>query len=237
MTNTATPLATQPSEELAALSELTELVNQRAKTYGLLARLYHSEIDQAFLDTLHAMRFPARTHNESADKGYRLIAGYLSNLWENSLEELAVDYSRVFIGQGIDAYSAAYPFESVYTSEKRLLMQDARDEVLAIYRSQGLDKRSTWKEGEDHIAMELEFMQLLCERTSEALEQGDEERAYSLLSTQLNFLNDHLISWAPMMTEDVQKFAQTELYQGLAHLTDGFLESDKEFLQALVSDD
>ena len=30
-------------------------------------------------------------------------------------------------------------FESVYTSEKRLLMQEARDEVLAIYRSAGLD--------------------------------------------------------------------------------------------------
>ena len=46
---------------------------------------------------------------------------------------------RAFIGHGIDAYSAAYPFESVYTSPKRLMMQEARDEVLAVYRSEGLD--------------------------------------------------------------------------------------------------
>ena len=28
-------------------------------------------------------------------------------------------------------------------------MQDARDEVLAIYRSAGLDKKNSWKEGEE----------------------------------------------------------------------------------------
>jgi TorA maturation chaperone TorD len=61
---------------------------------------------------------------------------------------------RAFIGHGNNAYSAAYPYESVYTSEKRLMMQDARDEVLAIYRSCHLDKAASWKENEDHIAVE-----------------------------------------------------------------------------------
>lgn len=227
----------QELTEAVSLSELARIVDQRGKTYGLLSRLYHSEIDKTFLAELHAMRFPLETGNEEVDKGYRLLAGYLSNLWENSLEELAVDYSHVFIGQGIDAFSAAYPFESVYTSEKRLLMQEARDEVLAIYRSQGLDKQSTWKEGEDHVAMELEFMQLLCARTHEALAEGNEDKAFSLLSTQKNFLLDHLLSWVPMMTEDVQKFARTDMYKGLALLTNGFLASDKEFLDDVLSDD
>lgn len=232
-----TSVATQTPEEVVALSELAELNAQRAKTYGLLSRLYRVEIDQSFLDELHAMRFPANTGNDEADRGFRLIAGYLSNLWENSLEELAVDYARVFIGQGIDAFSAAYPFESVYTSEKRLLMQDARDEVLAIYRSAGLDKQDSWKEGEDHIAVELEFVKLLSERTAEALRNENDERALFYLSTQLNFMEDHLLSWVPMMTEEVQRFAQTDLYKGLALLTNGYLKADKEFLSAVVSDD
>lgn len=232
-----TTVATQTAEEVVALSELAQLNAQRAKTYGLLSHLYRVEVDQVFLDELHAMRFPARTGNDEADQGFRLIAGYLSNVWDNSLEELAVDYARIFIGQGIDAFSAAYPFESVYTSEKRLLMQDARDEVLAIYRSVGLDKQSTWKEGEDHIAVELEFVKLLCERTAEALEKENVERALFFLSTQLNFLDDHLLSWVPMMTEDVQRFAQTDLYKGLALLTNGYLKADREFLNTVLSDD
>ena len=40
------------------------------------------------------------------------------------------------------------------------MMQDARDEVLVLYRAFGLDKQESWKEGEDHIALELEFEQI-----------------------------------------------------------------------------
>lgn len=216
---------------------LAALISQRADTYGLISRLYRVEVDQELLDELCGMRFPASTGNPEADQGYRLIATYLSNLWENSVTDLAVDYVRCFIGHGVDAYSAAYPFESVYTSEKRLLMQEARDEVLAIYRSAGLDKQETWKEGEDHIAVELEFMQILSKRTVDALSRGDEEEAFNLLVTQRNFADDHLVSWAPMMTADLKRFAKTDFYRGLAYLTDGFLSTDREFLEDITTEE
>ena len=196
---------TNTAEE-ATMDELIKLIEQRAATYGLLSRLFRVEIDQELLDQLHGMRFPAATGNSDVDEGYLRLAKYLSNTWENSLTDLAVDYTRVFIGHGVDAFSAAYPFESVYTSEKRLLMQDARDEVLAIYRSAGLDKQDSWKEGEDHVALE-------------------------------NFLEDHLLSWVPMMTADMKRFAKTDLYQGLAYLTDGFLNTDKAFLDDVLTDE
>lgn len=156
--------------EEATMDEFIKLSEQRAATYGLLSRLYRVEIDDELLQELRGMRFPAATGNKDVDEGYRRIATYLSNTWDNSVTDLAVDYVRVFIGHGVDAFSAAYPFESVYTSEKRLLMQDARDEVLAIYRAAGLDKQDSWKEGEDHVALELEFEQILANRTVEALQ-------------------------------------------------------------------
>lgn len=215
--------------------DLIKLTKQRMSTYHLLARMYRVEIDQEFLDELRAMRFPTNTGDPSVDEGYRLLATFLSNLWENSLTDLAVDYVRTFIGHGVDAFSAAYPYESVYTSKKRLLMQEARDEVLAIYRSAGLSKLDSWKESEDHIALELEFMQILCKRALDALEAGDEDGAYSLFLTQKNFLDDHLAAWAPMMTSDIKRFAQTDLYKGLAYLTEGFLATEQGFLIDLLN--
>ena len=173
--------------EQASMDELIKLIEQRAATYSLLSRLFRVEIDQQLLDELHGMRFPASTGNADVDEGYLRLAKYLSNTWENSLTDLAVDYTRVFIGHGVDAYSAAYPFESVYTSEKRLLMQDARDEVLAIYRSAGLDKKNSWKEGEDHVALELEFEQVLANRTAEALRKGDEDTGGGMCRTVVRF--------------------------------------------------
>jgi len=218
-------------ETKAALISITK---QRSATYGLLSRLYRAEVDEEFLKEMNGMRFPAATGNSQVDEGYRLIATFLSNTWGNTITDLAIDYVRTFIGHGVDAFSAAYPYESVYTSEKRLMMQDARDEVLAIYRSQGLDKQETWKEAEDHLALELEFMQILANRTVDALKAGDEDAAIELLTTQKNFLEDHLMAWVPMMTSDMRRFAKTDLYRGLASLTDGFMTVDFEFLQDLL---
>jgi len=219
------------------LTELAGLCRQRSATYGLLARLYRVEVDQEFLDVLHGMRFPAATGNASCDEGYRMVATYLSNLNEHSVTELAVDYARTFIGYGVDAYSAAFPFESVYTSEKRLKMQEARDEVLAIYHAYGLDKNESWKENEDHLAVELEFMQFMCDRTVAALETGDEDKAVSLLATQKGFLDDHLAAWAPMMTADVRRISKTWFYQGLSHVTDGFLREETAFFDEILTEE
>ena len=223
--------------ENEALQQLASINEGRAKTYALLSRLFAKEADEPLLETMRTMRFPASTGNDKLDEGHRLIVGQLSTLWENSLSELAIDYARVFLGGGIDGYSAAYPFESVYTSSRRLLMQDARDEVLALYRSEGFDKAQNWTEGEDHISLELEYMQRLAERTQEAIIRGNENEAFRLSEVQMAFLRNHLAGWAPMLTCDMMRFAQTRLYRGLAFTTEGFLEVDEAFLASLLCQD
>ncbi len=227
----------QATQSATGFEELVAINRQRSTTYQLLSRLYAREIDQELLDKLRGMRFPANTGNAKLDEGYKLIATYLSGAWENTVTELSVDFAPTFIGHGVDAYSAAYPFESVYTSEKRLMMQAARDEVLAIYRSECMDKQENWKDGEDHVAMELEFQGVLAGRTADRLEQGDEDGAEALLSTQANFMHDHLAAWVPMMTADIDVFTRTDFYRGLARLTEGFLQTDQEFLTEVLGAD
>lgn len=217
-----------------ALRQLASVNEGRAKTYALLSRLFAREADGELLEALRSTRFPANTGNDKLDEGHRLIVGQLNTLWENSLSELAIDYARVFLGGGIDGHSAAYPYESVYTSPRRLLMQDARDEVLALYRSEGFDKAQSWTEGEDHIALELEYLQRLAERTCAALSLGDEDEAFRLTEVQLTFLRDHIIGWVPMLTNDMMRFAQTRLYRGLAFATEGFMEVDEAFLETVL---
>ena len=215
----------------AIVEGLVDLMQGRADTYRLLARLYRHELSEEDLDILHDMMFPADSANADIDTGYRLIATYLSNLWCESAEELQIDYARCFVGHGEDTYGAAFPFESVYTSPKRLLMQDARDKVLAC----GLDKSDDWREGEDHIALELEFMAFMAQRCSEALAEGRDDKAGELLETQLKFLEGHLLVWTPMLTADMRKFAKSELYLGLSYLTDGFLADDAACIKGVVA--
>lgn len=228
MTTTATAVSTE---------ELAKLMSDRAATYDLLARLYRREVDQALLDELRTMKFPVKTGTPKIDAGYQLIRTYLSGAWENVLTELAVDYTRTFIGHGNTAYSAAYPFESVYTSARRLVMQEARDEVLAIYRAAGKDKAPDWNEPEDHVALELEFEAFLCKRAAQALKDGDDDSAYALVLQQKAFLNDHLQNWLPMMLADLDRFAQTDFYRGLGQLTRGVLQAEDAILAELLAGD
>ncbi|OUO89552.1 dehydrogenase [Gordonibacter sp. An230] len=220
-----------PGEEAAV--DLAELMDLRAHTYGMLARLYRKEVDNEVLGELQSMRFPTATGNAKVDEGYHLLYDYLRSAWDDSITELAVDYVRTFIGHGVNGYSAAYPYESVYTSERRLMMQEARAEVLKTLRENNL-KRGSWSEGEDHVALELEFMQRMSMRTAAALRDGDEEGAAAHVLTQLAFVRDHLLNWLPMLTGDMRMFSRTTFYQGLAQLTMGYVEEDEAVLSELL---
>ncbi len=212
---------------------LIDLMKSRAQAYGMLARLFREEVDLATLRELQGMRFPTATGNATVDEGYHQLFEYLRRAWEDSVTELAIDYVRTFIGHGVNGYSAAYPYESVYTSERRLLMQEARAEVLATLRENEL-KRGDWNEAEDHIALELEFMQRMALRAAEALADGAEDEAVAYLRTSYEFLENHLLNWVPMLVTDMRLHSKTLFYQGLGQLTLGTIEEDGAVLRELL---
>ena len=222
------------TEEVAEGRELVDFMTRRARTYGLLARIFRVEVDGKFLEELRHLKFPTSTGSEHVDYGYRTMYNYLKGTWEDTLLDLARDYARTFIGHGNNGRSAAYPFESVHTSEKRLLMQDARDEVLAIYRANLLKKGEEWNDCEDHIALELEFMQVMSERTAKALKEGKEDEAVEMLKTQRAFVGQHLANWVPMFVSDIKYFSQTDLYIGAGELLLGFVQTEVEALDDLL---
>lgn len=213
--------------------DLVALMNHRARSYGMLARLFREEVDGATLRELQVMRFPAATGNATVDEGYHQLFAYLRRAWDDSVTELAIDYVSTFIGHGVNGYSAAYPYESVYTSERRLLMQEARAEVLACLRENEL-KRGQWNEAEDHIALELEFMQRMALRAADALADGAEDESVAYLRTSYEFLQNHLLNWVPMLVTDMRLHARTLFYQGLAQLTLGSLQEDEAVLRELL---
>ncbi|MBR3258025.1 MAG: molecular chaperone TorD family protein [Eggerthellaceae bacterium] len=215
-------------------ADIRAAMESRANMYGLLSCLYEKEADKELLDTLCSMRMPASTGNAHVDAGYKLLARYLNGRWERTEEELRIDYFRAFLGNGVDGNGAAYPFESVHTSPDRVMMQDARDEVLTLYRAEGMAKSETWKDGEDHIALELAFEKVVCEKCVRLLDAGEDEQAMDKIQVQYHFLQDHLNNWVPLMMEDMLRFAKTDFYHGVAQLTSGFLENDEEFLGELL---
>ncbi len=132
------------------------------------------------------------------------------------LEELLWEYTRLFIGP----YKLPCPpWESVYTSPKKLMMQEAADQVLAIYGEAGLVV-STSDVLPDHIGVELNFLAVLLQETHLETEQKDH-----YLDMSERFLVEHLLRWVPEFTSDMENATETPLYKAVAKATRNMIES------------
>lgn len=216
--------------------EYYELMENRESMYQLLSRFFIAEIDESLFQHLKKTVFPTETGIKEINEGYRYLERYLKNPGTVPITELAVDFARVFLGAGVYEGTVANPYESVYTSPARLIMQDARDEVLAAYRAKGLDKRESLNVPEDHISLEFEFMAFMCREALEAFDTEDWQKISGSLAEQKDFLDRHLLNWIPEFCEDIEKCSSTDFYLGIAKITNGFLQMEKSILEELVSE-
>ncbi|MDR1727409.1 MAG: molecular chaperone TorD family protein [Acidobacteriota bacterium] len=221
---------------MESTSEIVSLIANRENLYRLLSRFYRIEIDEAFLCQLEGMTFPEDCNDADLAEGYKMLTEWLLSPNEDPLTNLAVDYARVFLGAGIFEGPVAYPYESVYTSKERLIMQEARDQVLAIYRAKGLERIATFEVPEDHVSIELEFMSHLCREAREALLAGDPARAVVSFKEQREFLDNHPLKWIPAFCADIEACATSDFYLAVAKMTRGFLNMEQSIIEELVEE-
>lgn len=115
-------------------------------------------------------------------------------------------------------------------------MQQERDEVLKEYRQAGLVRSKDFKEPEDHIAIELEFMAYLCRKASESFQTEDMAISLEYLRKQKDFLEKHLLVWVPSFCKDLEQAAESGFYKGIAQLTAEFINAEQETIAALIDE-
>jgi len=203
-----------------SLLELTEFFEDRMHSYRFLATMYQTALSAEFIEQLLAMDPHIETPLDDCIEAMR-------NCEPEQLRiDLAAEYNRVFLGMGPDPIA---PFESVYTSPERLLMQDARDKVLALYRQESLKRASEAFIPEDHISMEFEYMAHLCEVAAQASVEDDAAKTEEYLTKQRDFLHNHLLVWVFDMCIDMEKRVKTDFYKAICSITRQQLENDREW--------
>lgn len=211
---------------------IVTVMRERAATYGFFARLLAAELDEALLGQIAGMALPAGT-DEDFGQGVLLMEGFLcgaKNDLGGARTRLAVDFAHLFLVRDAHETQAPYPFESAYSSPEHTLVSDARTDARRRYRSFGLVVSDSWNVGEDHVALELQYMQFLASTAAAALETGDGQTARRALDEQADFLKEHLRRWMPLFCARMGKWARTDFYRGLARCIDGFLREDEAFL-------
>lgn len=194
---------------------------QRGLTYTFLSNMFLEEVTEEFL------RHMKEQCPFLEGEWERYAAGLPSEDLGVARTEAAADFAALLLNMSADP---VFPYESVYTSEERLLMRRARDEVLALYRGEGFMCTEALNVPEDHVGIEMEFMARLCDREARAHAAGDSQAAKAVRGVQRAFLRDHLMKWVPRLCDDLAARAGTGLYRGLAETTRQFLAFECEEL-------
>lgn len=226
------------------LDEIKKICKSRQKVYLFLSRMFEKEMTEDLLKELQRkagglseMGALKELGNSKLNEGLSQLEGYLIESCKRDMKtvltELAVEYAGLFLSVW---GRPAHPSESVYASGGTARMQKERDEVLELYNSEGLDKVREFKEPEDHIAMELQFMSFLAREASKAAADGDLQKTLKKLETQEFFLKEHLGKWIEQLASDVVKQGRVKFYKGASLIAVGFVEEDEESLTELVSE-
>lgn len=240
-----TSLARDDRDMETAKGERAIIAVARANIYNLLASAYAEppsvRVVRAITDGTMLRAFcDAGLDHIAAELGAFVLARDASDL----LEEMEVEYTRLFVAPGPD-YVA--PYQSMYSEglgdggtmlandgkrlDKRQLWGDSAVAAERMYREAGLAVTGELREVPDHIALELQFMQHLCGREAQALNVGRIQVAEESVRLQLAFLETQLAPWIERFCQAVVSTARHPFYRGIANLTLGFVLSDVEELR------
>lgn len=145
-------------------------------------------------------------------------------------DTLEFEYNRLFVGP---ARLVAPPYESVYLTEDRLVMGETIHDVRRAYREIGLEARNAFREPEDHIAIELEYLARLQNRCLDALEEQDRIEAARMIRLELDFLEGHALGWVPEFCLKVTEGSPERFFRALAGVLPILLETDRELIKGL----
>ena len=209
-----------------------ELAEHRSSIYGFLAAVYRQELTSELLQQMKAQQFQEVLSN----LGVKLNNGFFQNSEKELLENLAIEYTRLFVGPG----KHIPPYESVHHKKEGVqsgqLWGELTGEVKNIIEFSGLKYKSEYTGMPDHISVELEFMQHVVQREAQAWQADDDETALRCLKNEKKFVDEHLLGWIPDFCQKVSKAAEMPFYREMAGLTRSFIEFEKQELKKLTED-
>lgn len=193
----------------------------RANIYALISRVLLQELDENMLNIIKEDEnilefFPTLKDWEPFNKvkNIELLEEYFNS-----------DFANISLLHLI-------PYETFYTREDQKIETGGANPVTDIYSAYNfmVDYGVARTISADHIGVELEFMHHLAEAELKAMEDKNENAVKELREVQKEFLNRHLLKWAPMYLINVKFEARTPLYYDAADMALEFILSDNEYL-------
>ena len=147
-------------------------------------------------------------------------------------QALRGEYYRIFghqISRDCPLYETQYEAREIFQQTQQLA------DIAGFYLAFGLEMADGVHERPDHLALELEFLQLLCFREAYARTHHSPAEVAILRDAQHLFLRDHLCRWVPVLARLIGRKGES-LYLDLARLAAATVAADASAFGLLVEE-
>ena len=149
-----------------------DFMESRAKRYQFLSALYRDEIPLELIIKMQNEEFIGCFLESVQGCGFMDLKtgaeGLVSCLRQSDskilYKELSYDYADIFLNAGANP---VFPYESSHTGKKPVLMQKPVVTLREEFKKAGVHKNPDFKDLDDHIAVEMEFLRYLLEKKDE----------------------------------------------------------------------
>lgn len=204
--------------------ENAAVAGQRSQVYGFLAAVYRQEVNSELLGRIKDPRFLGVL----SELGVQWAEDLFDKPERHLLEELAIEYARLFLGPG----KHVSPHESVHRTETGeqggSLWGDSTVEVKRFIETAGFHYDEQYKGLPDHISVELEFMEAVIAQEREAWADTDQDKALYCRGIEKKFVREHMSRWIPAFCDKVSGAGDLSFYRAIALLTKRFMDFEME---------
>jgi len=223
-------MASATAETAVTSDPLAELRTTVAEDLLLLSTLHDVEPGKELLSLLRKDGFlqalGLRLRSEKGLNSLEFFDHTLKSLPDNidseTMDELAADYASIYLNYGIKAS----PEESVWLDEENLVCQNSMFQVRSCYERHGLGVEDWRIRPDDHLVLELQFIQFLFETGS------DEE----CLREVAQFMDEHLLRWLMQFATRVSTRCETAYFAGTALVTAHYCEELRDLLATILEE-
>lgn len=212
--------------------EMQSVASGRARTYALLAALFSAPPSEE-LDAMIRKGGLAPEGNgslreavEALTKAFRL----LESVGPSNADVIA-EHTRLFT-----LPSGVVPHESYYADKNQRVGGHITAAVKRYYDNAAAQLTGACLELPDHMGVELEFMQFLCDIEMQFWNGPEGDGLQRCVDFQNGFLSEHLLCWHRDLCEKILNETGLEIYRALATLTLEFLEAERAFVPVLAQE-
>lgn len=210
------------------------VLSNRSFLWNLVARGFAEEPEQAFLGIVlseHAKQEVALLDDGFADEMLAALDGMASFAsGENALPQLRDEYVRFFVGP---EELAVAPWESVARSGSKALFSCGVLQVREAYREAGFLPASYPHVADDFIGIECDFMAKLALLMCSDAQAAEWELLQRRISQSLEFAENHLGVWLPMLASSMHEAYGSCFYTLLCDFASGAVRRDSAVLRSL----